>query len=133
MNNKEKIINMLEGMGLKPKYDEDGNIGVRYQMKILIFIVSEDDEVPFVRIYLPQFYDIEGDETIFHHALCNKMCQELGLVKVFIDKNSVDISATYEFYLTSDEALEFNIKQSLRIMAVIRSLYRRYCHESSGE
>ena len=36
MTNKEQIFNVLERLGYKPQYDDDGDILMRYQLKLLI-------------------------------------------------------------------------------------------------
>ena len=73
----------------------------------------------------PQFIDIEDGDESLTLAICNKMTRELKLAKVFVDQSFKTVSATCEFYYANDEALEYSIKKSLRLIGLMRSQYQQ--------
>lgn len=131
MTKKEQIMNVLERMGYMPHYDDDGDIQLRYQLKHLFFLVSEDDEDKFVQILLPQFHEfVEGEDTL-NLAVCNKLTRDTKMTKVFIDHTLRNISASCEFYYNSDESLEMCISKSLGILGIIRTAFFKCLRELS--
>ena len=109
MKKKENLVAVLERMGYNPKYDDDGDVLILYQMKHVYFLLHEEEE---------------GDESLTL-AICNKMTRELKLAKVFVDQSFKTVSATCEFYYANDEALEYSIKKSLRLIGLMRSQYQQ--------
>ena len=73
---------------------------------------------------MPQFYEIEDGEEHIALAACNKITRELKLVKVYVDQTFKNVSANSEFYYTDEESMKNNIENSLRILGVVRTLYR---------
>lgn len=129
MTKKEQIFAVLERIGYKPKYDDDNDLFIIYQMKHIFFNTSDEDEDPFVNIIYPQFMELEeGQETLFLVA-CHKMTRETKLVKVFVDHTFNHITASCEFYYANEEALEYNIKKSLRILGVMRTAFNNTLKE----
>lgn len=133
MTKKERIINVLERMGYKPKIDKEGDIMLRYQLKTLFFLVNDDDEENFVNVILPQFAEIDDGEETLYLAACNKVTRGTRMVKVYVDQTFKNITASCEFYYANDESLEFNLQKSLSILAIIRTLYRNCIKELSED
>lgn len=132
MNKKELILMALENMGHSPEVDNEGDIMLHYQMKT-IYVLIGDDEEPYVSMMLPQFHEIEeGQETLIL-AICNKMTRELKMVKVYIDQTFKNVSATCEFFYTNEEALKQNLHQSLQILSVVRTVFRKDLAELTDE
>ena len=132
MNKKELILKILENMGHSPEVDNEGDIMLHYQMKT-IYVLIGDDEEPYVSMMLPQFHEIEeGQETLIL-AICNKMTRELKMVKVYIDQTFKNVSATCEFFYTNEEALKQNLHQSLQILSVVRTVFRKDLAELTDE
>lgn len=129
MNKKENVATVLQGMGYTPQYDDDGDIHILYQMKHVFFLLSEDDEDNYISIMLPQFVDIEEGEESLALAVCNKMTRELKNAKVYVDSSFKSISGTCEFFYVNNEALEYSIKKSLRMIGLMRSQYYKYQKE----
>lgn len=131
MTKTEQIAAVLERMGYKPLFDEDGDILIRYQLKHLYFFYNEADEDQFIQIVHPQFAELEeGDETI-HLAACNKVTRETKMVKVFVDQTFKNVTASCEFFYSDEDDLEMNIAKALRILGVIRTSYRNVVRELS--
>lgn len=129
MSKKENVATVLQGMGYTPQYDDDGDIHILYQMKHVFFLLSEDDEDNYISIMLPQFVDIEEGEESLALAVCNKMTRELKNAKVYVDSSFKCISGTCEFFYVNNEALEYRIKKSLRMIGLMRSQYYKYQKE----
>lgn len=123
MTKKERIFAALEAMGYKPKYDNDGDVQLMYQMKSLFFLCSEEDEDPFVCVIFPRFTSIPEDEDMLYLIACNKMSRDNKVTKVFIDSSLNEVSATYEFFFTDDDSIKANIEKALRILGVARTAF----------
>ena len=115
---------MIEGLGYKPQIDDEGDLMVRYQMKTIFALVGDDDE-QYVVLTMPQFCEVEEGEEHVALAVCNKLTRELKLVKVCVDPTFKNISANCEFYYTDEASLKLNIENSLKILGVVRTLYKK--------
>ena len=116
-------MDILEKMGYKSELDQDGDIRIRYQMKNLYVYVIEDGET-FLSVQLPQFYMIKDDEEALAVAACNKLTREMKMVKIYIEVNYTYVTAECHFFDTNEEALEMNLRHSLRILGSIRTRFR---------
>ena len=123
MRKKELIVKGLEDMGFKPHDDADGDIIFRYQMKTVFAVIGDESE-QYIVLTMPQFYEIEAGEEHIALAACNKITRELKLIKVYVDQTYKNISANSEFYYTDEESLKNNIENSLRILGIVRTLFR---------
>lgn len=122
----------LEKMGYRPELDNDGDILLRYQMKS-IFVLTGDEDDSYVSVMLPQFHEIEEGKETLVLAVCNKMTRELKLAKVYVDQTFKNVSATCEFYYANEESLEQNLRQSLQLLGVVRTVLRKNMDELSED
>lgn len=132
MNKKELILKTLEKMGYSPELDGDGDIMLHYQMKA-IYVLTDDEDEPYVSILLPQFYEIEEGKDTLVLAVCNKMTRELKLAKVYIDQTFKSVTATCEFFYINEESLEQNLRNSLQTLGVVRTIFKNDLAELSEE
>lgn len=132
MSKKELILKTLEKMGFSPEMDSDGDIMLCYQMKHIYVMMGDEDE-PYVSVMLPQFHEIdEGQETLVL-AVCNKMTRELKLAKAYIDQTFKNVTATCEFFYANEESLEQNLRNSLQMLGVVRTVFRNNLAELSED
>ena len=130
MSKKELILKTIEKMGFSPEMDNDGDIMLCYQMKH-IYVMTGDEDEPYVSVMLPQFHEIdEGQETLVL-AVCNKMTRELKLAKAYIDQTFKNVTATCEFFYANEESLEQNLRNSLQMLGVVRTVFRNDLAELS--
>ena len=132
MNKKELILKTLEKMGYSPELDGDGDIMLHYQMKA-IYVLTGDEDEPYISMMLPQFHEIDEGKETFVLAVCNKMTRELKLVKVYIDQTFKNVTATCEFFYSNEESLEQNLRNSLQMLGVVRTVFRNDMAELSDE
>ena len=133
MNKKELIMSTLESkMGYCPEIDEDGDIKFVFQLKT-IYVMTADDDEPYVSVMLPQFYEIEDGKEAVALAVCNKMNRELKFAKVFIDHTFKNVTATCEFFYSGRKSLVQNLSKSLDLLGVIRTAFRNEMDELSEE
>lgn len=132
MTKKEQIMATLEKKGYRPELDNDGDILLRYQMKS-IFVLTGDEDDSYVSVMLPQFHEIEEGKETLVLAVCNKMTRELKLAKVYVDQTFKNVSATCEFYYANEESLEQNLRQSLQLLGVVRTVLRKNMDELSED
>ena len=130
MNKKELILKTLEKMGYNPQLDGDGDIMLHYQMKAIYMLTGDEDE-PYISMILPQFQEIEEGKETLVLAVCNKMTRELKLVKVYIDQTFKNVTATCEFFYANEESLEQNLRNSLQMLGVVRTVFRNDMAELS--
>ena len=132
MTKKEIIMGTLNKMGYNPIQDEDGDILFYYQMKAIYVIIADEDE-SYVSLLLPQFNEIEEGKEALVLAVCNKMTRELKMAKVYIDKTFKNVTCTCEFYFANEESLVQNLTNSLKLLGIIRTLYRNEYAEMQEE
>ena len=132
MKKKELILKTLEKMGYSPEVDNDGDIMLHYQMKT-IYVMTGDEDEPYISMMLPQFHEIDDGKETLVLAVCNKMTRELKLVKVYIDQTFKNVTATCEFFYANEESLEQNLRNSLQMLGVVRTVFRNDMAELSDE
>ena len=132
MKKKELILKTLEKMGHSPEVDNDGDIMPHYQMKT-IYVLTGDEEEPYISMMLPQFHEVEEGQETLVLAVCNKMTRELKLAKVYIDQTFKNVTATCEFYYANEESLEQNLRNSLQMLGVVRTVFRNDMAELADE
>ena len=131
MTKKDLIMSTLEEkMGYCPEIDEDGDIKVAYQLKTIYVMTSEDDE-PYVSVMLPQFHEIEDGKETLALAVCNKMSRELKFAKVYIDQTFKHVTATCEFFYSGKKSLMQNLEKALELLGVVRTVFRNDMEELS--
>lgn len=129
---KELILSTLEKMGYSPEVDNDGDIKLLYQMKT-IYVMTGDEEEPYISMMLPQFHEIEDGQETMVLAVCNKLTRELKLAKVYVDQTFKNVTATCEFFYANNEALEQNLRNSLQMLGVVRTVFRKDLDELSED
>lgn len=132
MEKKGIIMDTLNKMGYNPIQDEDGDVLFYYQMKAIYVIIADEDE-SYVSLLLPQFNEIEEGKEALVLAVCNKMTRELKMAKVYIDKTFKNVTCTCEFYFANEESLVQNLTNSLKLLGIIRTLYRNEYAEMQEE
>lgn len=132
MKKKELILATLEKMGYSPEVDNDGDIRLLYQMKT-IYVMTGDEEDPYISMMLPQFHEIEDGQETMVLAVCNKLTRELKLAKVYVDQTFKNVTATCEFFYANNEALEQNLRNSLQMLGVVRTVFRKDLVELSED
>lgn len=132
MNKKELILKVLEKMDYSPEVDNDGDIKLHYQMKT-IYVLTGEEEESYISMMLPQFYEIEDEQETLVLAVCNKMTRELKLAKVYIDQTFKNVTATCDFFYANEESLEQNLSNSLQMLGVVRTVFRKDMAELADE
>jgi len=132
MKKKELILSTLEKMGYSPEVDNDGDIKLLYQMKT-IYVMTGDEEEPYISMMLPQFHEIEDGQETMVLAVCNKLTRELKLAKIYVDQTFKNVTATCEFFYANNEALEQNLRNSLQMLGVVRTVFRKDLAELSED
>ena len=74
---------------------------------------------------MPNFCDVEDGAEHIALAVCNKLTRDLRLAKVYVDQTFKYVSANCEFYYTDEASLKLNIENSLKILGVVRTLYKK--------
>lgn len=133
MTKKELIMSTLEEkMGYFPEIDEDGDIKVTYQLKTIYMMTADDDE-PYVSVMLPQFYEIEDGQEPLALAVCNKMSRELKFAKVYVDQTFKHVTAACEFFYSGKKSLEQNLDKAFELLGVVRTVFRNDMEELSKD
>lgn len=123
MNKRDLVKLTLEVMGYKPMIDDDGDIVLRYQMKTIYVLGTQQEDTEYLVVMLPQFYEMHDGEEIKTLTVCNKLTRDVTLAKVFIDKTLKDVTACCEFYYCDEDCLEAQLKHSFEIIGQIRSIF----------
>lgn len=130
MTKKELVLLKLEELGYKPKYDDDGDIVMRYQMKYIYFITGNEGD-NYMTVILPQFAEIDGGDETITLVTCNKLTREFKLAKVYVDNTFKNVTASCEFFYSDDNNLKDNLHHSLNILGMVRSTFLKAKQELS--
>lgn len=130
MTKKELVYSVLQKMGYNPNLDDEGDLVIRYQLKNIWVMVNDDDD-PYVSVILPQFHEFEEGNEMLVLATCNRVTRDVKLVKVYIDQTLKNVTASCEFYYTDEESMALELSNSLRLLGMIRSYFRKTMLELS--
>lgn len=126
MEKKKHIMSILQEMGYSPRYDDEGDVLLTYQMKAIYFMVREEEDDNFISVFMPHFASVEEGEESLALAVCNKMTRELKFTKVFLDQTYRAISSSCEFFFTCNEDLKNSIDKALSMLSIIRREYLNF-------
>lgn len=129
MAKRELVVNALEAMGYKPQIDDDGDVYLHYQMKVVYVLGTQQEESKYLVVMLHQFCEIKQGEEIKTLTVCNKLTRDLTLAKVYIDKNLQDVTSCCEIYYCDEECLTSQLERSLAILGQIRSVFAKAMSE----
>lgn len=119
----DEIINYLQGEGLMPRKDEDGDILFKYQMKNFIIFDTADDE-QYLQIALPGIYDVNEENLVEVLAACNSVSRSIKVAKAIVTGDNKSVWVVYESMLDTTPVYGDIIPRSLEIlMAAQRSFY----------
>lgn len=125
MTKQEMVVSALQALGLKPQFDKDGDVMVRYQMKTMFVMGFDCNEDDYLAVVYPQLYEVDEGEETKTLAACNKVTREMKLAKVFIDQSLNNVSASCEFYYINEECLQANLSKSLEILSMVRYAFTK--------
>lgn len=115
MANLDDIISYLQGEGLMPSKDEDGDIVFKYQMNNYIIFDTPDDE-SYLQIALPRIYDVTDDNLIEVLAACNNINRTMKVAKTIITGDNLSVWAVYETILDSNPVYDDFLPRALNIL-----------------
>ncbi len=115
MANLDDIISYLQGEGLMPSKDEDGDIVFKYQMNNYIIFDTPDDE-PYLQIALPRIYDVTDDNLVEVLAACNNINRTMKVAKTIITGDCRSVWAVYETILDSNPVYDDFLPRALNIL-----------------
>ena len=119
----DEIINYLQGEGLMPRKDEDGDILFKYQMKNFIIFDTTDDE-QYLQIALPGIYDVNEENLVEVLAACNNVSRSIKVAKAIVTGDNSSVWVVYESMLDTTPVYGDIIPRSLEILlAAQRSFY----------
>lgn len=115
MANLDDIISYLQGEGLMPSKDEDGDIVFKYQMNNYIIFDTSDDE-PYLQIAMPHIYDVTDDNLVEVLAACNNINRTMKVAKTIITGDCRSVWAVYEKILDSNPVYDDFLPRALNIL-----------------
>jgi len=122
---KEMIMEVLKDMRLRPKYDEDGDIIVKYQMHSILVLPDMTDE-GYIQLVMPNIYSVDSEEKQMTALyVCNKVTKDSKHVKAWLNDDMDLINVTSEFYVNSNDALQFAIKKGLDLLSTVSYVVKK--------
>lgn len=88
MTTSEMVFNYLKEQGLIPKYNENGNIAFKYQMRNFLYFCFDDDAA-FFNLTLPCIFNVTDDNRMAVLEAINEVNENTKVVKLTIANNSV--------------------------------------------
>lgn len=88
MKTSEMMFEYLKEQGLVPRYNDNGNIAFKYQMRNFLFFVDDNDSA-FFNLTLPCIYDVTDDNRMAVFEAMNQVNENTKVVKLTIANDSV--------------------------------------------
>lgn len=130
MTKREMVMTAIQEMGYNPEIDNDGDVMFYCQMKHMIALIGEEDE-QYLILLLPRIAEVDEGEEPLLLTTCNKVTRELKLCKVYIDESFKFVNAACGFYYTDQETLKQFIMNSVEILSIVRTVFKKVKAELS--
>lgn len=109
----DQVFQYLQGQGLQPKKDEDGDILFKYNQLTFIYHEAEDDEGYF-RMSLPAIFEVTEDNREAVLEACNQMNKTMKLSKTILPNDTVWVS--FEIFIDRDPEWNEIIPRALHVL-----------------
>lgn len=120
MKTSELLFNYLKEEGLVPRYNENGNIAFKYQMRNFLFFVDDNDSA-FFNLTLPCIYDVTDDNRMAVFEAMNQVNESTKVVKLTIANDSVWCAT--EIMMDSTPEMEDLVPRLLNILLTSREKF----------
>lgn len=125
MNASDLVENWLKEQGFRSERDEDGDLRFRYEV-VGLFCCKDDDDDRFLRIIMPNIYDVDGDREKVLEAI-NTICRDIKAIKAFLLNDKLWLSL--EMFIDTTPDIDDFIERCLDILVTGR---RRIAQEILG-
>ena len=129
LENRAKILQEMlqrEGYGAKaPEWDEQDstwNIRVHFEGMTILFILDLDDPL-FVRVVLPNFWDVEPDQLSSALAALDMANKKAKGAKAYLNQNGSDSIASMEFLYNGSGQEGPMLVRTMRMVTNVAKLY----------
>lgn len=129
--NKKQIIEVLKELGYNPFLDPDNDISICVEMKNIYFYPEYVNDTNYCNIVLPQISPIAKGDEIVALAACNMIVRDTRLISAYVEKTHDAVSVSCDFTYTDEASLKQNIQESMDILLVAKTIYRRKHFELS--
>lgn len=120
MKTSELLFNYLKEEGLVPRYNENGNIAFKYQMRNFLYLVDDNDQA-FFNLTLPCIYDVTDDNRMAVFEAMNQVNESTKVVKLTIANDSVWCAT--EIMMDSTPEMEDLVPRLLNILLTSREKF----------
>jgi hypothetical protein len=104
--NLDTIKDYLEAEGYRPKYDEDGDLILKVEGKTIFIDKSSGDE-PFIRIMIPNIWEIESEaERLKAYRCASEVTMGIKSAKAYVNTHDNVHIAFESFYPNADAFCE---------------------------
>ncbi len=123
----EKIKDLLEEEGFRPKVNDDGDVIFKYEGKTYVVQFDEDDQY-FIRVILPNFWVLESDtEKAIATKTAYEITRQIKVAKVFSVGDRMWSSA--ELFFPNEESIKPLFDRILSVVSEAAALFARKMHE----
>lgn len=121
MKTSENVFNYLKEQGLVPKYNDNGNIEFKYQMRSFIFFSNDDDE-QFFQLTMPSIFTVTDDNRMAALEAMNEINDTTKVIKLTVTKNG-NVWESTEIMLDSTPELDDFFPRLLNILLNTRQKF----------
>ena len=125
MNASDLVENWLKEQGFRSERDEDGDLRFHYE-GVGLFCCKDDNDDRFLRIIMPNIYDVDGDREKVLEAI-NTICRDIKAIKAFLLNDKLWLSL--EMFIDTTPDIDDFIERCLDILVTGR---RRIAQEILG-
>ncbi len=121
MKTSENVFNYLKEQGLVPKYNDNGNIEFKYQMRSFIFFANDNDE-QFFQLTMPSIFKVTDDNRMAALEAMNQINDTTKVIKLTVTKNG-NVWESTEIMLDSTPELDDIFPRLLNILLNTRQKF----------
>lgn len=114
MKTSEFVFDYLKEQGLVPKYNDQGNIAFKYQMRSFLFFNNDNDE-QFFQLTMPSIFEVTDDNRMAVMEAMNEVNDTKKVVKLTVPKSN-RVWASAEIMMDSTPELDDLIPRLLNIL-----------------
>ena len=113
MTKAELYVQHLEQEGYKPRIDEDNDVIFKFEGMTLV-LSNDDEDTPFFRLLLPNFWEIESEEEQQALRAMNAVNARLKVLKLVLVRGHV--WASVELFFDPFETFKSVFTRSVRLV-----------------
>lgn len=127
---KEKILETLNNLGFSLTEASTFGYAFKYEGINFLYLYNDNDE-DFLSLSIPGIFDLDKENILQYHTMCDKINSTLKYVKAYSLNDSLWLF--YERELSGNEDLEVLLSRMIHLLTAALLVARNTIQQSNGE